>query len=61
MCAALEEMKMDNEIKGFTEAYREIDFSLQDTIERAAQKFSLSWLLNILNFQSGWPGCRRGD
>lgn len=36
MCAALEEMKMDNEIKGFTEAYREIDFSLQDTIERAA-------------------------
>lgn len=42
MCAAIEEMKIDSEIKGFVEAYREVDFSLQDTVKRIAEKFSLS-------------------
>ncbi len=46
VCAALEEMKMDSkregEIKGFVEAYREVDFSLRDTVQRVAEKFSLS-------------------
>lgn len=42
MCIALEEMKMDSEIKGFIEAYREVDFSLRDTVQRVAEKYSLS-------------------
>ena len=50
MCAAIEEMKMDSRIKGkmegkiegSVEAYREFNCSLQDTIERVAEKFSLS-------------------
>lgn len=41
VCAAIEEMKIDSEIKGFIEAYREVDFSLQDTVKRIAEKFSL--------------------
>lgn len=50
VCAAIEEMKMDSRIKGkmegkiegSVEAYREFNCSLQDTIERVAEKFSLS-------------------
>lgn len=42
MCMALEEMKIDSEIKGSVETYREVDFSLQDTVKRIAEKFSLS-------------------
>lgn len=42
MCVALEEMKMDSEIKGSVETYQEVNFSLQDTVERIAKKFNLS-------------------
>ncbi len=46
VCAAIEEMKMDSriegEIKGSVETYREVGFSLQDTIKRVAGKFSFS-------------------
>ena len=50
VCAAIEEMKMDSriegkiegEIKGSIETYREVNFSLQDTIQRVAEKFSFS-------------------
>ncbi len=42
LCVALEEMKMDSEIKGSVETYREVGFSLQDTIKRVAEKFSFS-------------------
>lgn len=46
MCAALEEMKMDSriegEIKGSVETYREVDFSIQETVKRIAEKFSFS-------------------
>lgn len=50
MCAALEEMKMDSEregerkgeLKGSVETYKEFHCSLQDTIQRIAEKFSLS-------------------
>ena len=50
VCAAIEEMKLDSriegkiegEIKGSVETYREVGFSLQDTIKRVAEKFSLS-------------------
>ncbi len=46
VCAAIEEMKMDSriegEIKGFVEAYREVNFSLRDTVQRVAEKFSFS-------------------
>ena len=42
LCLAIEELKMDSEIKGSVETYREVDFSFQDTIQRIAEKFSLS-------------------
>ena len=46
MCQALEEIRMDGimegEMKGFVEAYREVNISLQDTIQRIAEKFNLS-------------------
>lgn len=50
VCLALEEMKMDSErkgerkgeIKGSVETYQEVDFSLQDTVQRVAKKFNLS-------------------
>ena len=46
VCVALEEMKMDSErkgeIKGSVETYQEFQCSLQDTIQRIAEKFSLS-------------------
>lgn len=42
VCAAIEEMKMDSEIKGSVETYREFDCSLQDTVRRVAEKFSFS-------------------
>lgn len=50
VCAALEEMKMDSErkgekrgeIKGSVETYKELQCSIQDTIQRIAGKFSLS-------------------
>ena len=46
VCAAIEEMKLDSrtegEIKGSVETYKEVDFSLQETIQRVAEKFGLS-------------------
>ncbi len=46
VCMALEEMKMDSkregEIKGSVETYKEFHCSLQDTVQRIAEKFSLS-------------------
>ena len=42
MCVALEEMKMDSKLEGSVETYREVGFSLQETIQRIAEKFSLS-------------------
>lgn len=50
VCTALEEMKMDSErkgerkgeIKGSVETYKEFQCSLEDTIQRIAEKFSLS-------------------
>lgn len=58
VCAAIEKMKMDSriegriegkiegkmegEIKGSVETYKEVAFSLQDTIQRVAAKFDLS-------------------
>ena len=46
VCMALEEMKMDSkregEIKGSVETYKELHCSLQDTVQRIAEKFSLS-------------------
>lgn len=46
VCAAIEEMKMEGkmegEIKGSVETYREVGFSLENTIRRVAEKFNLS-------------------
>ena len=42
VCAAIEEMKLDSKIEGSVETYREVNFSLQDTIQRVAEKFGLS-------------------
>jgi len=42
VCTALEEMKLDSKIEGSVETYREVNFSLQDTIQRVAEKFNLS-------------------
>lgn len=42
LCVALEEMKMDSKLEGSVETYREVGFSLQETIQRIAEKFSLS-------------------
>ena len=54
MCAAIEEMKMDSrtegrkegkmdgKIEGSVETYREVGYSIKDTIKRVAEKFSLS-------------------
>lgn len=50
VCQAIEEMRMDSErkgkiegeIKGTIETYRDVNFSLQDVIQRVADKFSLS-------------------
>ncbi len=50
VCAAIEEMKLDSriegkiegEIKGSVETYKEVNFSLQETIRRVAEKFGLS-------------------
>ena len=54
VCAAIEEMKLDSriegkiegkiegEIKGSVETYKEVDFSLQETIRRVAEKFNFS-------------------
>ncbi len=46
VCAAIEEMKMDSKIEGkiegSVETYREVGYSIKDTIKHVAEKFSLS-------------------
>ncbi len=54
VCAAIEEMKMDSrtegriegkmegKIEGSVETYREVGYSIKDTIKRVAEKFSIS-------------------
>lgn len=42
MCAAIEEMRTDGEIKGAIKTYKEVGFSLQETIQRIADNYSLS-------------------
>lgn len=41
MCVALEEMRMDSEIKGVVETYQEVGYSLQETCRRVSEKFNL--------------------
>lgn len=46
MCAAIEEMKIESEakgkLKGSVETYKEVGFSLQETIQRISDKFNLT-------------------
>lgn len=42
MCQALEEIEIKGKIEGSVETYREFILSLQDTIQRIAEKFNLS-------------------
>ena len=42
MCTAIEEIKIEGKIEGSVETYREVDFSLEDTIQRVAEKYGLS-------------------
>lgn len=50
MCAAIEEMRNESrlegvtegEIKGTIETYKEVGFSIQETIQRTSDKFNLS-------------------
>lgn len=42
MCLAIQEMRVDSKIEGAVETYKEIGFSLAETIERIAERFQLS-------------------
>ena len=42
VCTAIEEIKIEGKIEGSVETYREVDFSLEDTIQRVAEKYGLS-------------------
>ena len=46
MCAAIEEMRMESELKGKIEGtvktYKEVGISLQEVIQRIAERYSLS-------------------
>lgn len=42
MCLAIEEMRMDSEIKGAVKVYREVGVSLQETVQRIAENYNFS-------------------
>jgi hypothetical protein len=42
VCTAIEEIKIEGKIEGSVETYREVGFSLEDTIQRVAEKYGLS-------------------
>lgn len=42
VCAAIEEMVADGKIEGAVETYKEVGFSLQETIQRIADNYNLS-------------------
>ena len=42
MCLAIQEMRKESEMEGAVETYKEIGFSLAETIERIAERFQLS-------------------
>ncbi len=42
MCVAIEEMKMDSKLEGSVKTYKEVGFSLQETIQRIADNYALS-------------------
>ncbi len=42
VCTAIEEIKIEGRIEGSVETYREVGFSLEDTIQRVAEKYGLS-------------------
>ena len=58
VCAAIEEIKLDSriegEIKGSVETYKEVHFSLQETIQRVAEKFSLSLQMSEEEVRKYW-------
>ena len=42
MCLAIQEMRIESEMEGAVETYKEIGFSLAETIKRIAERFQLS-------------------
>mgnify|MGYP001072871131 CR=1 FL=1 len=42
MCLALEEMRMDSKIEGAVKAYKEVGFSLQETVQRIVENYNFS-------------------
>ncbi len=42
MCVAIEEMRMDSKLGGSVKTYKEVGFSLQETIQRIADNYNLS-------------------
>ena len=42
MCLALEEMRMDSKIEGAVKAYKEVGFSLQETVQRIVVNYNFS-------------------
>ncbi len=42
MCVAIEEMRMDSKLEGSVKTYKEVGFSLQETIKRIADNYTLS-------------------
>ena len=42
MCLAIQEMRKESEMEGAVETYKEIGFSLAETIKRIVERFQLS-------------------